>query len=301
MEILDLPDNIKELLDTINKKQLDDFWLGLNHNINAIKLLKTNPHKISWLRLVTNPNSFDIIENNLEYFCTKIGWEYISANPGLSKIIKNNLDKVDWYWVSTNESCIDVLQENYDKINWNGLTFNKNAINILENNLDKININELIFNENIFKSTKIIDYLENNIHEIQLMLLIENKNIGKLRKILNLLKNKNILFDIYFIILNDPDNAFNSDIVYNYLLQNYNIINWTKILNYDEFFKSNKMIELLDTIFNLNNFTNIPNNLWYGLLKNPNTIIVSNLYNILIKNKININYYYLGINPNLFY
>ena len=289
---------INKLLSDLNNEQLNDFWIGLNTNINAIDLFKKYPNKICWLRLVNNKNSLDIIEKNLNYMISKLSWEYLSKNPGLINIIEKNLNSIDWYWVSTNKSAIKLLLNNLDKINWIGLSFNPNAISILEDNLDKVDIGSIVYNKNIFNSNKIIKYLEDNITNINLEPLCKNININKSEKILNIFKN--ILEPIYFMIISEPSIAFNSDLVYNHLLTNYNNIDWSIIFNYIEFFKSDKMINLLEYIFNLISIDTIKSNLWTELLTNSYSFDIPKLTNIIIKYKTNINYYFLGTNNNIF-
>ena len=108
------------------------------------------------------------------------------------------------------------------------------------------------------------------------------------------------LFSIDFLIISNPLDAFNSEIVYEYLKVNYNNVNWQFIFNYDEFFKSSKMITLLEHIFNSNEFDSIEHNLWIELLKNHHSIEINELTNIICANKDYIDYFYLGNNYNIF-
>jgi hypothetical protein len=295
------PNIINDLLLSMCDKDNDKFWLGLNHNINAIDLLKKKPNKIEYIRLITNINSLDIIENNIEYIDTRLVWEYLSQNPGLCNIISKNINNnmLSWFHISRNKNAINIILENFDKIDWIGLVLNTNAIEILENNIDKINTSLLIYNDNIFNSTILREYIENNIYIYSLQDIIKNKSVIKSTKIINIIKN--YLSKEEFYILSEPYNAFHSDIIYFYLIKNYNSIDWNVIFNYNEFLKSYKMIKVIETIFLENNIELFTSNLWNELLAHPLSLEIPELYNIIIKNKKYINFFYIGMNYNIFY
>ena len=285
---------INDILQNLSEKDKNDFWLGLNHNMNAIDLLKKYNHNICWLRILNNTNALDIIENNMKYVDSKLAWEYVSKNPGLICIIEKMQDKIDWYWVNTNENAINFLANNPNHIMWHGLIFNKNAIKLLENNLDKIDEN-IIYNMNACNSIILREYIETNLDKFHINLLIQNKNINKSKIITDYLLN--VLNKVDYMILTNPKAAFDSDIVYDYMKENYNTINWEFIFEYDDFLKSMKMVKLIQYIFSTNN---IPDKLWKEILKYPDSINIIEIYSLIVANKNNIDYYYLGNNNNIF-
>jgi len=291
---------IDDLLSNISNKDRNYFWLGLNHNINSIDLLKKYKHKISWSHIFNNTNACDIIENNMNYINTISAWENISNNSGLINIIEKNLDKINNFSLNTNKSAINIIKQNPNKIIWSALVFNESAIEILENNLDKLDTN-IIYNKNIYNSIKLRTYVEQNINNFSIQELLKNKDMIKSKIINDILKE--ILNEIDYFIINDPNEAFESDIIYTYFKNNFNIINWSYIFEYDEFIKSKKMIELIQYIFSTNNLCEYnwcENDLWNQILKCPYSIITPEIYSIICDNKNNIDYFILANNKNLF-
>jgi len=91
-------------------------WSQLSYNLNAIELLKDNPHKIDWYKLSTNQNAIDIIKDNLD----KINWDNLSDNPNAIEILKENQDKIDWYMISSNPSIFtydyELIKKNFKEL-----------------------------------------------------------------------------------------------------------------------------------------------------------------------------------------
>ena len=77
-----------------------------------------------WINLSTNPNSFHLLETNID----KVDWFYLSLNPNAIHLLKNNQDKIDWNNLSLNPNAIHLLKNNLNKINWIGLSSNPNAL-----------------------------------------------------------------------------------------------------------------------------------------------------------------------------
>jgi len=236
----------------------------------------------------------------MNYINTISAWENISNNSGLINIIEKNLDKINNFSLNTNKSAINIIKQNPNKIIWSALVFNESAIEILENNLDKLDTN-IIYNKNIYNSIKLRTYVEQNINNFSIQELLKNKDMIKSKIINDILKE--ILNEIDYFIINDPNEAFESDIIYTYFKNNFNIINWSYIFEYDEFIKSKKMIELIQYIFSTNNLCEYnwcENDLWNQILKCPYSIITPEIYSIICDNKNNIDYFILANNKNLF-
>ena len=57
-----------------------------------MKLLDWIPmDKIKWWNLSTNPNSIDLLVQNMD----KIDWEFLSKNPNAIHLLEQNMDKID--------------------------------------------------------------------------------------------------------------------------------------------------------------------------------------------------------------
>ena len=296
---------INDFLNNMNTKQKEDFWLGLNYNINAIDLLNNNKHKIDWLRIVTNTNAQDIIEENSFHVRSTLCCEYMARNTGLINFIEKNLDSMDWYYLCKNENAIKIINKNKDKIHFNALATNKNAIEILENNISKLNIDILIFNNNIFNSTKLTELIYNNFDNIRPRYFIYNKNTNKSKKIMD--KLKNLLHEDDYLLIENPKLYFNS-------LKSIENIDLTFLFSYDQFIRNENVIRLILDLFHFEEqneiksvdlFHFVPQNenkkyLWQEILMNPYTIENSKLYKLLLNNKEHIDYYFLGKNSNIF-
>ena len=91
-------------------------WSQLSHNLNAIELLKDNPHKIDWYKLSTNQNAIEILKKNKD----KIDWDNLSNNPDAIKLLKDNLEKIDWYMISSNPSIFtydyELIKKNFKEL-----------------------------------------------------------------------------------------------------------------------------------------------------------------------------------------
>jgi hypothetical protein len=143
------------------------FWdhLVLNSlsDINALHLLKQNPHKIYWSSLseIDNIDALYLLEKNQD----KINWERLSGNKHINaiRLLEKNQDKIDWERLSGNINAIHLLEKNQDKINWEHLSGNKNAIHLLEENEDKIHWSRLSGNINaihLLEKNQKIDWYE---------------------------------------------------------------------------------------------------------------------------------------------
>ena len=157
------------------------YYLNKNKNEKIFKFILENPDKINWYVFISNENSADFINNNLNFFHNNLKdfkWEALSknTNPKILPLLKSNKNKLDWYFLSKNPLLFDVIKEEgsmyIHKINWSQLSLNedKRAIALLKINKDKIDWELLSCNPYA------IELLENNEDKIDWNYLSSNKN-----------------------------------------------------------------------------------------------------------------------------
>jgi len=111
------------------------YWLSLAQNPNAVEILESNLHKISWTELCYNnhPRALEILDKHKDF----IDWSRLSLGKKVNNtpIIKKNMDKLDncqLFDVAERSNDVVLLEKNLDKLSWFGLSKNPNAIPILE-------------------------------------------------------------------------------------------------------------------------------------------------------------------------
>ena len=158
------------------------YYLNRNRNPAIFKFILENPDKINWYVFISNENSADFINNNLDFFYNKLKdfkWEALSknTNPKILQLLKDNKNRLDWYHLSKNPLLFDVIKgcDNYPyfhKIDWAQLCLNedKRAIELLKINKNKIAWDMLSSNPNA------IELLEKNMDLIDWNYLSSNPN-----------------------------------------------------------------------------------------------------------------------------
>ena len=166
------------------------------YNYNVLKLRDwIDKTKINWDQLSINPNSINLLENNLKY----INWELLSENTEAKDLIEKNLSKINWKRLSKNPSMLHILEKHESKIDLENLAFNKNpnAEKILRkynkywykyHDTDYIDENNLSSYRLFTPNPIILNVLENNLDRISNISLSKNPNaISLLEKYPNII------------------------------------------------------------------------------------------------------------------
>jgi hypothetical protein len=93
------PNAIELIKDQIMKeskgayKEFNWYMLSSNPNHEALNILKTNPDKIYWNTLLSNPSAIELIKEKIDSdgYESHIHWENLSENPAIFKDNKSNI------------------------------------------------------------------------------------------------------------------------------------------------------------------------------------------------------------------
>lgn len=93
------------------KDNIDWDNLAFNTHSEALKMLrkklKEDPsilYQRGKMNLARNPETIDIIKEELKRDDRNVSWSYLSGNPNALEILENYKDKIDWSMLSTNPS-----------------------------------------------------------------------------------------------------------------------------------------------------------------------------------------------------
>ena len=140
----------KNAIDIIRKHFHRIDFLMLCSNANAIPLIKEITNNFTrtlershWNALCENPNAMDVINELIQTKSQNISWDAIARNPNTIQLIEQNMNKINLKYLCLNPNAIHLLSKWDQQYNhlfegsyypipygslffWNELSFNKN-------------------------------------------------------------------------------------------------------------------------------------------------------------------------------
>jgi len=259
--------------------------------------------KLSNWKLLTHWLDESMIEKYLDVIEARDCWDFLCYNPNAISIIEKNLKKIQW------------VDDNSKKYNWD-----KSWINLIKNK----NTNHLLglgckhFNSyhwaKVSSTSNNIEFMETNINKLSLELLCYNPNpevhyliekigIEKLDQYCwqRLSKNEHAIQFLEHITNQFTTNLEKID--WHWLSCNKNAVHILKQfpdkVDFDFLIMNENASELIKEKIKEIGITNIENNIWSMLCKNPHGVeILEVITNNFTKHLDNIDWVYLSGNPN---